>query len=130
MAEPQDIPFNVSLPLLGVGAFTLLLSFCFCCYLWRLKKNAQREEAGFVTKKFNPRGRNQRNETCPVCLEDFIPKEKIAVCDCKHVFHSKCLLQWLEHRNNCPLCKAPVRNSARENTGLIRPTVASGSSTV
>ncbi|CAL1543900.1 unnamed protein product [Lymnaea stagnalis] len=120
--EVERVPFNVSLPLLGVGAFTLLLSFCFCCYLWRLKKNGQRDEQGYVTRKFTVKDKRQQNDICPVCLEEFTPGEKIAVCACRHGFHSKCLLQWLEHKNNCPMCKAPVRNPVGETTGLIRPT--------
>ncbi|KAI8789753.1 RING finger protein 24 [Biomphalaria glabrata] len=117
--EADQVPFNVSLPLLGVGAFTLLLSFCFCCYLWRLKKAGQYEEKGYVVKKFTFRDKHQQNDTCSVCLEEFKKGEKIAVCTCRHGFHSKCLEQWLEHKNNCPLCKAPVRNRIGERTVLI-----------
>ncbi|RUS79652.1 hypothetical protein EGW08_012575 [Elysia chlorotica] len=111
--EHHSISFRVSLPLLGVGAFTLLLSFCFCFYLWSSTKTK-------ILILMFP-------QTCSVCLEDFSKGDKIAICTCRHVFHSKCLTQWLQCRNNCPLCKAPVTKSARETTGLMRG-AASGSS--
>ncbi|KAL4231281.1 RING finger protein 24 [Mactra antiquata] len=72
--------------------------------------------------------RFKTRETCPVCLDDFLKKEKIAVCSCHHVFHSRCLLEWLQRKNNCPLCKATVRKETSpsgvgvipvETTGLI-----------
>ncbi|XP_059148764.1 RING finger protein 24-like [Physella acuta] len=119
--EVERVPFNVSLPLLGVGAFTLLLSFCFCCYLWRLKRNARQDEQGYLTRKYTPKHKHQQNDTCPVCLEEFLAGEKIALCLCKHGFHSKCLIQWLEYKNTCPMCKAPVTKTANERTGLIHP---------
>ncbi|KAK3776111.1 hypothetical protein RRG08_046778 [Elysia crispata] len=117
----------VSLPLLGVGAFTLMLSFCFCFYLWRLKRNGAQESQGYRESTFKTKAKTSANETCSVCLEDFTKGDKIAICTCRHVFHSKCLTQWLQCRNNCPLCKAPVTKSARETTGLMQG-AASGSS--
>lgn len=33
------------------------------------------------------------------------------VCDlkeCRHLFHASCLDRWLEHKNECPLCKQPL----------------------
>nr|KAG5714198.1 hypothetical protein BaRGS_018415 [Batillaria attramentaria] len=59
----NTISFNVSLPLLGVGLLTLLLSFCFCFYLWRLKRQSA-EERGYT-------------RMCPVCLDEFHNAEKV-----------------------------------------------------
>ncbi|WAR22424.1 RN122-like protein [Mya arenaria] len=123
----MDVPGSVSLPLLGIGVFTLLLSCIFCCYMWKLKRDA-RKERGYKRMEFSPSKKSLRNDTCPVCLDEFSTKEKIAVCTCHHVFHSVCLLEWLRHKNSCPMCKAPVRQEASpvlpgvvpsESTGLI-----------
>ena len=32
------------------------------------------------------------------------------VTPCKHVFHSECLEEWLEHKRECPNCRAPLEN--------------------
>lgn len=116
----MDIPANVSLPLLGIGLFTLLLSLAFCCYMWRLKKQA-RVELGYKRIKYSPKGKKNPYETCPVCLDDFCLKEKILICPCEHMFHTKCLLVWLQHRNTCPVCKAEVR-TVHNRTRLISNT--------
>lgn len=125
--ERHSISFRVSLPLLGVGAFTLVLSFCFCFYLWRLRRNGARESLGYRESTFKTMAKANSTETCSVCLEDFSKGDRIATCSCRHVFHSRCLTQWLQCRNNCPLCKAPVSRSARETTGLMQG-AAGGSS--
>ncbi|KAK7508519.1 hypothetical protein BaRGS_00000085 [Batillaria attramentaria] len=105
----STISFNVSLPLLGVGLLTLLLSFCFCFYLWRLKRQSA-EERGYT-------------RMCPVCLDEFHNAEKVALCPCRHSFHVKCLQQWLDQHNTCPMCKTRV-TSQGETTGLIASTSA------
>lgn len=43
-------------------------------------------------------------ETCSICLSPMHWPEKT---HCGHVFHMRCLLQHLEVRNTCPLCRAP-----------------------
>ncbi|CAF1218531.1 unnamed protein product, partial [Adineta ricciae] len=41
---PAAIPSMVSLPIFGVGLTTLCLSLCFCCYLWRLRRDTLKEK--------------------------------------------------------------------------------------
>ncbi|KAL5021499.1 hypothetical protein ScPMuIL_000654 [Solemya velum] len=92
--------------------------------MWRLKRQA-RHERGYRRIKFSPKKKKKLpNDTCPVCLDEFNRKENIAVCPCYHGFHVKCLMEWLRHRNTCPMCKAPVQTLAGERTGLIVPEAA------
>lgn len=118
----DNISFNVSLPLLGVGLLTLLLSLCFCFYLWRLKRQSA-EERGYTRLKYSPQNKKIKNDICPVCLEEFRNTERVALCPCRHSFHVKCLQQWLDQHNTCPMCKASV-TSQGERTGLIASTSA------
>ena len=55
---------------------------------------------------------------CPICLESL---DKIYVTACNHEFHEGCINQWLETRNNCPMCRhvlidrpEPLRNLEAE----------------
>ena len=50
---------------------------------------------------------DSRKETqCAICLSDFVSVDIIkAFYKCEHIFHKKCLLDWLKKSNNCPLCK-------------------------
>ncbi|XP_060064548.1 RING finger protein 24-like isoform X1 [Ylistrum balloti] len=117
----SDVPFNISLPLLGIGLLSLLLSLTFCCYMWRLRCKA-RQEQGYRRIKFKTgKKRKLPNDTCPVCIEEFEQSEYVAICPCNHCFHMKCLLEWLRYQNACPMCKAPVQSlpSPGERTGLI-----------
>jgi len=70
-------------------------------------------------------GRSSRwkNEACSICLDHYIHGDYIAVCPCKHGYHPSCLSEWLHVRNNCPLCKRPVRNGPNERTPLLFVTI-------
>ena len=43
------------------------------------------------------------------------------VCHPKHIFHQKCIDQWLSRKSNCPICKNRVRadNDSRDQRFLI-----------
>jgi hypothetical protein len=51
------------------------------------------------------------NPTCSICLEDYgdltvVVKTKA----CGHLFHTKCLQNWLQVNRNCPLCRRDLGN--------------------
>ncbi|CAH1785192.1 unnamed protein product [Owenia fusiformis] len=112
----MDLPLNVSFPFLGVGLVTILISICFCCYLWRLKYAGRLESRGY--KRVCYLSKKLMNETCAVCLDEFKLKEKVCQLQvCKHGFHEKCLLAWLVQKNTCPLCQQPVSKRVSPETG-------------
>ncbi|MFH4977639.1 hypothetical protein AB6A40_004348 [Gnathostoma spinigerum] len=41
---------------------------------------------------------------CPICAILLTP-DKTAALKCGHVFHSFCILRWLELSKSCPLCR-------------------------
>ena len=47
---------------------------------------------------------------CAICLNTVDCAETIAILQCAHKFHRKCLLPWLQtnHSPSCPLCRAPI----------------------
>lgn len=67
--------------------------------------------------------------SCSICQEDFLPKEKQAAINCGHIFHNHCLIKWLqihaiEHENeivgynrpdSCPMCREKVVIIKMEN---------------
>ncbi|PIA46214.1 hypothetical protein AQUCO_01500023v1 [Aquilegia coerulea] len=44
-------------------------------------------------------------EPCCVCQEEYIDGDDLGRLDCGHDFHSRCIKQWLTHKNLCPICK-------------------------
>ncbi|CAC5364816.1 unnamed protein product [Mytilus coruscus] len=48
-------------------------------------------------------------DTCPVCLEEFVKKEKLWILPCEHGFHVDCIKPWLnEGECKCPVCKRMI----------------------
>eukprot|EP00047_Mylnosiga_fluctuans_P012335 m.25457 g.25457 ORF g.25457 m.25457 type:complete len:338 (+) comp4165_c0_seq1:3-1016(+) len=48
--------------------------------------------------------------SCAICLEDLDVTARVIVfpCDGQHVYHSVCLLSWLDDQDSCPVCRRPV----------------------
>ncbi|KAL3745899.1 hypothetical protein ACJRO7_014922 [Eucalyptus globulus] len=46
---------------------------------------------------------------CCICLEEFEGgREKVVEIPCSHLFHNKCIVEWLKRNNSCPLCRCKV----------------------
>jgi hypothetical protein len=46
------------------------------------------------------------NSSCSICLEDFnSTTTEILFLDCKHIYHSPCILEWITKDPSCPLCR-------------------------
>ncbi|SBS84177.1 RING zinc finger protein, putative [Plasmodium ovale curtisi] len=52
--------------------------------------------------------RKLKNESCSICLSDFVEKDEIMELRCLHNFHTKCAKKWLSQRRLCPLCQRDV----------------------
>ena len=49
---------------------------------------------------------------CSTCLELLSPSADLSSAPCGHVFHSTCILQWLETgKNTCPQCRSKCREN-------------------
>ncbi|XP_064594348.1 E3 ubiquitin-protein ligase RNF181-like [Liolophura sinensis] len=42
---------------------------------------------------------------CPVCLGLLDEGDEAREMPCKHLFHTTCILPWLERVNSCPVCR-------------------------
>mmetsp|Transcript_30826 Transcript_30826/g.46761 ORF Transcript_30826/g.46761 Transcript_30826/m.46761 type:complete len:247 (+) Transcript_30826:58-798(+) len=43
--------------------------------------------------------------TCSICLEKFREGDGVIISACSHVFHRECVLEWLQKKDGCPMCR-------------------------
>ena len=66
------------------------------------KKDSSSIISKFKSKKY--KGENNKYQ-CTVCLENIEKGDKITKLDCKHIFHTDCINEWVSRDNTCPCCR-------------------------
>lgn len=89
------IGYNMSLGSAEKGASDYQISHLLC---WRYKQLDSNLEAGNSSP-------TMENPECCICLTKYKDKEEIRQLPCCHIFHKKCVDQWLRIISCCPLCK-------------------------
>ncbi len=59
---------------------------------------------------------NRKEKECAICLDEFIGTDMIKSFNkCGHIFHKKCLLDFLKKSNYCPICKHDLEDDINQN---------------
>lgn len=61
------------------------------------------------------------NTDCTICIDGMKVGEVVVTLPCSHLFHEECVVLWLKQHNTCPVCRAPIEQSARRSTAEYRP---------
>ena len=65
-----------------------------------------------VTKIEDINKLNDENKKCVICLEDFKNYDKSIYLPCFHLFHEKCITDWINMRKGfCPVCRSKISNT-------------------
>ncbi|EDV97774.1 peroxisome biogenesis factor 10 [Drosophila grimshawi] len=80
---------------------------------WREHKRQQLNELKQAAKTFLQRETSTKPSAddapqCILCLE---PRQSSSLTPCGHMFCWSCILDWLEERDECPLCRESVKKS-------------------
>ena len=55
---------------------------------------------------------NDENKKCVICLEDFKNFDKSIYLPCIHLFHEKCITDWVNTKKGfCPVCRSRISNA-------------------
>ena len=47
--------------------------------------------------------------SCPLCMEEYMVDETgLTQLPCSHVYHTRCVMQWLDMKNSCPICREVI----------------------
>ena len=57
---------------------------------------------------------NEENKRCVICLEDFKNNDKSIYLPCFHLFHEKCITDWINmNKGFCPFCRAIINDMTK-----------------
>ncbi|OMO80633.1 Zinc finger, RING-type [Corchorus capsularis] len=66
--------------------------------------------------------RSKEESSCSICLQELKDGELARnLPRCGHIFHIKCIDEWLNRQGTCPMCREHVCNDAEQVFGLHQP---------
>lgn len=88
--------------------------------LQMVRQNEERQQTGAAddtiqalpTREFRrentAEGTDDDGRRCQICIEDFEEGDELRTLPCFHLFHAKCVDQWLKVNSVCPQCRHKV----------------------
>eukprot|EP00835_Amoeboradix_gromovi_P003026 NODE_187_length_15673_cov_0.222743.p3 type:complete len:398 gc:universal NODE_187_length_15673_cov_0.222743:211-1404(+) len=113
----KDVELQNSEHLLGIG-FLILKRFgnkndAMAAMAALTFNSSPKNEQGTETFRYKFIMRlNKFLESCSICYNSLIDNtDAVSLLQCNHIFHNKCISEWLEKENTCPLCRAEVQSN-------------------
>ncbi|CAD8060047.1 unnamed protein product [Paramecium sonneborni] len=66
--------------------------------------------------------------TCSICLETFKSNSLVRMTYCEHIFHLRCLEQWMKKNKVCPLCRSALDTQTIQKKKKFEPQIFKGNS--
>ncbi|GAW80676.1 hypothetical protein PGO_082420 [Plasmodium gonderi] len=72
----------------------------------KLKENNDYLIVQFDIKK----NENNNLKICSICYENYQHNESLIFLPCTHNFHKTCIIEWINKKSTCPICKINIKN--------------------
>ena len=95
------ITFSLCLKLIVIYFKKIYVIITKCMYKNKMKKK--------VNKIKYTENMNYKN--CTICLEDFELNENLSILSCEHIYHIKCINDWINLKNDMKSVRCPNCNS-------------------
>ena len=83
--------------------------------LLQLEDNMGNVNKGLSKKQFDKlpfvkydKNKYSENYQCIICMEEYEKNENVKLLPCGHIFHDKCIKEWLMKQKSCPFCKSEI----------------------
>lgn len=84
--------------------------------------NKHRREYNFYNKNNSLSGcissgstQSKNNYLCVICLNNIYDEDLVRKLPCKHIYHFKCIDEWVKIKSNCPLCNVNLTSICNQN---------------
>lgn len=80
-------------------------TLCYCCWKQDIDVLQVFGLPKSRTMKRITHHQHAQDKSCAICLDNFSDSNKrLLALDCRHEFHTSCIIKWLKHSHRCPLC--------------------------
>lgn len=52
----------------------------------------------------------EKSQACELCLDIFNEGDSVKTLECMHVFHARCIDNWMRSEAKCPVCNININN--------------------
>lgn len=66
--------------------------------------------ASALSRKKFKKEKEGSQETCVICLEEFVENTQVNQLRCNHIFHKECIMNWLRESGFCPICRFKIQD--------------------
>lgn len=86
-------------------------------FTWREERRLEERFLRVDSSRDRDSGSNRADEgtDCAVCFDSFTAGETVRRLRCDHIYHAACIDHFLQLRNFCPICSAPVAPVSESN---------------
>jgi hypothetical protein len=51
---------------------------------------------------------DMKDENCTICVSKYQIGENVTELNCKHIFHTECISEWVKYKSECPVCRQSI----------------------